>query len=58
MDDAAAGYVPGTKGEANATRKDRLKKEEYEPEEQPIDETLIDDTPVTPDTLDGDEGEE
>ena len=32
--------------------------EEFEPEEQPIDETLIDDTPVTPDTLDGDEGEE
>ena len=32
--------------------------EEYEPEEQPIDETLLDDTPVTPDTLDGNEGEE
>lgn len=32
--------------------------EEFEPEEQPIDETLIDETPVTPDTLDGDNGEE
>ena len=27
--------------------------EEYEPEEQEIDETLVDDAPVTPDTLDG-----
>ena len=31
--------------------------EEYEPEEQPIDETLVDDTPFTPDTVDGDSGE-
>ena len=32
--------------------------EEYEPEEQPIDETLIDDTPFTPDTLDGDDADQ
>ena len=32
--------------------------EEYEPEEQEIDETLIDDKPFTPDTLDGDASEE
>ncbi len=32
--------------------------EEYEPEEQPIDETLVDDTPFNPDTVDGgDSGE-
>ncbi|MBQ7243206.1 MAG: DNA gyrase subunit A [Bacilli bacterium] len=31
--------------------------EEYEPEEQPIDETLVDDAPFTPDTVDGDSGE-
>ena len=31
--------------------------EEFEPEEQEIDETLIDDNPVTPDTLDGGDNE-
>ena len=32
--------------------------EKYDPEEEPVDETLIDETPFTPDTLDGNSSEE